>query len=201
MKIPNSESVLVCTQAAADGLWQQRTGLAPVTRCRGVPAADLLALIVKPAAPLGGGLAMRIVSAVIYGAYVLTPGPSPARPAKTRSAAGTKTTKPTAAPQTECSVSTRSAEPREAEATETTAPAPPTPPAWSKVIGRKAKAKTAKSTKPKAPNSACAPAKATPAKRKGKLSPPKSSAVVITLRPEVVATQTYATVMKTATAG
>ncbi|XP_039758835.1 uncharacterized protein LOC120632863 [Pararge aegeria] len=123
-------------------------------------------------------------------------GPSPARATTSCSAAGTRTTMPVPASQPERSVPVRGTVQRETEAAETT-----TLPTWSKVVGRKTKAKTGKSAmpKPKPAAQARVPANAKP--RKGKLASPKSSAVVITLKQDAVATQSYATVMKTATSG
>ncbi|XP_039750769.1 uncharacterized protein LOC120626997 [Pararge aegeria] len=127
-------------------------------------------------------------------------GPSPARPAKTQrtQTAGPKATKPAPTSQAEGSAPLRKETPHETEAAATTAP---TPPAWSEVVGRKAKANSKKPAGRKTTVPAHAPAKTPPATRKGKLTSPKSSAVVITLRPEAVATQSYATVMKAATSG
>ncbi|XP_039755798.1 transcriptional regulatory protein AlgP-like [Pararge aegeria] len=128
-------------------------------------------------------------------------GPSPARPATTQPTGRpkrSKATKPAPAPQAEGSAPLRKEAPHETETARTTAP---TPPAWSEVVGRKAKAKSKKAAGRKATVPAHAPAKSPPATRKGKLTSPKSSAVVITLRPEAVATQSYATVMKAATSG
>ncbi|XP_039761875.1 uncharacterized protein LOC120635035 [Pararge aegeria] len=120
-------------------------------------------------------------------------GPSPTR---ARSAAGTRTTMPVPASQPERSVPVRGTVQRETEAAETT-----TLPTWSKVVGRKTKAKTGKSSMPKPKPAAKARVPANTKPRKGKLTSPKSSAVVITLKQDAVATQSYATVMKTATSG